>query len=116
MTQAGLDKAIKRNMGMEDDRGERTEKKFHEYYGNFCFPVASQKHCWEDNVTEADLHPIISVTGREEILEHVLILTLLGGKNNKNAFVLNDLSLLTSMCKPKTYVEKRGGGRGSWEK
>lgn len=30
--------------------------------------------------------------------------------STKNAFVLNDLSLLTSMCKPNTYVEKRGGG------
>lgn len=45
----------------------------------FLVPVASRKHCWEDNVTEEDGGPIISVTGREETLEHVLSLAVLGG-------------------------------------
>lgn len=60
--------------------GSRTEKKVPWILRKFLVPVASRKLCWEDNVTEADLRPIISVTGREEILEHVLILTLLGGQ------------------------------------
>lgn len=55
------------------------KKKMPPILRKFLVPVASRKHCWEDNVTEAALHPIISVTGREEILEHVLILTLLEG-------------------------------------
>lgn len=62
-----------RNAGAEE------KKKRPPILRKFLVPVASRKHCWEDNVTEAALHPIISVTGREEILEHVLILTLLGG-------------------------------------
>lgn len=66
----------------EDRKGRNSgveEKKRPPILRKFLVPVASQKYCWEDNVTEAALHPIISVTGREEILEHVLILTGLGG-------------------------------------
>lgn len=59
--------------------GQEKKKKGPPILRKFLVPVASRKHCWEDNVTEAALHPIISVTGREEILEHVLILTLPGG-------------------------------------
>lgn len=44
----------------------------------FLIWVASQKHCREDNTTKEEHNPAISVTGREEILEHVLILPGLG--------------------------------------
>lgn len=45
----------------------------------FLIWVASQNHCGEDNTTTEEHNAAISVTGREEVLEHVLILPGLGG-------------------------------------